>query len=68
MLINVEVVENCKLISYYFICKDLENVGVYWVDEEVVVDVGLMISCNFDDLFVFNDKMVEEIKEGKYEE
>jgi len=68
LLINAEVVEDRKLTSYHSIRKDLENAGAHWVDEEVVVDAGLTTSRNPDDLPAFNDKMVEEIKEGKHEE
>jgi len=35
-----------------------------WVDEEVVVDNGLVTSRTPKDLEAFNRKMIEEIKEG----
>lgn len=67
MLINAEVVENRKVTSYPSIRKDLENAGAEWVNEEVVVDQGLVTSRSPDDLDAFNAKIVEEIYEGKHE-
>ena len=67
-LINAGVAEGRKMTSYHTIRKDLENAGVNWVDEEVVVDQGLVTSRNPDDLPAFNDKMIEEFAEGKHKE
>ncbi len=36
------------------------------MDEEVVVDQGLVTSRNPDDLPAFNRKMIEEIAEGRH--
>jgi protease I len=46
----------------------MENAGANWVNEEVVVDSGLVTSRNPDDLPAFNNKLVEEVGEGKHEE
>jgi protease I len=43
---------------------DLVNAGANWVDEEVVVDQGLVTSRSPRDLPAFCDKMVEEFTEG----
>lgn len=67
LLINAQVVEGRKLTSYPSVKQDLINAGAAWVDEEVVVDNGLVTSRKPDDLPAFNKKMVEEIKEGKHE-
>jgi len=67
-LINAEVVEGRKMTSYKAIKKDLINAGANWVDEEVVVDQGLVTSRSPQDLPAFNDKMVEEFAEGIHEE
>lgn len=67
-LIDAEVVEGRKMTSYGSIKKDLINAGANWVDEEVVVDQGLVTSRNPGDLPAFNDKMVEEFAEGVHEE
>jgi protease I len=65
-LINAGVVESRKLTSYGSIQVDLQNAGANWVDEEVVVDNGLVTSRSPDDLPAFNRKMIEEIAEGKH--
>lgn len=67
-LISAEVVEGRKMTSFFSIRKDMENAGVNWVDQEVVVDQGLVTSRNPGDLPAFNSKLIEEIKEGKHEE
>lgn len=67
LLINAQVVEGRKLTSYPSVKQDLINAGAAWVDEEVIVDNGLVTSRKPDDLPAFNKKMVEEIKEGKHE-
>lgn len=66
VLINAEVVKGKKMTSYSSVRKDLENAGAQWVDEEVVVDNGLVTSRNPNDLPAFMDKMVEEFAEGKH--
>ena len=43
---------------------DIRNAGGNWVDEEVVVDNGLVTSRKPDDLPAFNKKMIEEFSEG----
>jgi protease I len=63
-LINAGVVEGRTLTSYPTLRADLENAGANWVDEEVVVDNGLVTSRNPDDIPAFNRKMIEEIAEG----
>lgn len=68
VLISAGVVEGRKMTSFHSIKDDLVNAGANWVDEEVVVDQGFVTSRNPDDLPAFNDKLVEEIHEGKHEE
>lgn len=64
LLIEAEVVEGKTMTSYPSIKKDLMNAGANWVDEEVVVDNGLVTSRSPKDLPAFNKKIVEEFKEG----
>ena len=45
-----------------------ERRAANWVDEEVVVDGGLVTSRKPDDLPAFNAKLVEEFAEGVHEE
>lgn len=66
MLIQAEVTNGRTLTSFASIRKDLENSGARWVDEEVVVDSGLVTSRSPKDLPAFNKKMVEEFREGKH--
>jgi protease I len=63
-LINAGVVKGRKLTSYKSIQEDLKNAGAKWVDEEVVVDNGLVTSRQPDDIPAFNRRMIEEIGEG----
>jgi len=67
VLAEADVVNGRKMTSYPSIQTDLKNAGANWVDQEVVVDQGLVTSRNPDDLPAFNRKMVEEISEGRHE-
>lgn len=66
LLIEADVVEGRRLTSYPSLRTDLYNAGAEWVDEEVVVDNGLVTSRRPDDLPAFNEKMIEEIAEGQH--
>jgi protease I len=65
-LIEAGVVDGKRMTSYPSIKTDLMNAGARWVDEEVVVDNGLVTSRSPKDLDAFNDKMVEEFAEGEH--
>jgi len=64
LLIEADVVRGRKLTSYPSVRKDLMNAGANWVDEQVVVDNGLVTSRKPDDIPAFNEKMIEEFAEG----
>ncbi len=66
-LIDTGVVRGRRLTSYHSLQTDLKNAGAVWVDEEVVVDNGLVTSRNPDDLPAFNSKIIEEFREGVHE-
>jgi len=66
LLIEADVVEGRKMTSFFSIKKDLQNAGAEWIDQEVVVDNGLVTSRNPGDLKAFNKKMLEEISEGRH--
>lgn len=63
-LIEADVVRGKTVTSWASLRKDLENAGAKWVDQEVVVDNGLVTSRNPQDIPAFNQKMVEEFAEG----
>ena len=63
-LVEAGVVSERELTSYPSIKTDIKNAGGNWVDEEVVVDNGLVTSRSPDDLPAFCEKVVEEICEG----
>jgi protease I len=65
-LIEADAVNGKKMTSYPSISSDLKNAGAQWVDEEVVVDNGLVTSRNPGDIPAFNSKMIEEFAEGKH--
>lgn len=66
IMIEAGVVDGRTLTSYPSLRTDLRNAGATWVDEEVVVDEGLVSSRTPDDLPAFNAKVVEEIAEGRH--
>ena len=65
-LIETGMLDGRTMTSYPSLQTDLKNAGVNWVDEEVVVDNGLITSRKPDDLEVFNKKMLEELAEGQH--
>jgi deglycase len=67
-LIEADVVRGRRLTSYPSVKTDLRNAGAEWVDEEVVVDAGLVTSRKPDDIPAFNGKMLEEFADGRHEE
>jgi|SRR6266508_1479338 len=65
-LIDAGVVGGRTLTSYPSLQTDLKNAGARWVNDEVVVDNGLVTSRKPDDLPAFNRKMIEEFGEGRH--
>jgi protease I len=63
-LIEAGAVKGRKMTSYPSLRTDLRNAGAEWVDQEVVVDRGLVTSRKPDDIPAFNRKMIEEYAEG----
>ena len=55
-----------KLTSCEHIQTDVKNAGGNWVNQDVVVDNGLVASRKPDDIPAFNKKMIEEFGEGKH--
>jgi protease I len=67
MLVEADVLSGRTITSFPSVKTDIENAGGTWVDEEVVVDEGLVSSRNPDDLPAFCSKLVEELCEGEHE-
>jgi protease I len=66
MLVEAGVVRGRKVTSWPSLQTDIRNAGGEWIDEEVVVDNGLVTSRKPDDLPAFTKKIVEEFCEGKH--
>jgi protease I len=67
VLIEAGVVRGRRLTSWPTLQTDIRNAGGEWVDEESVVDDGLVTSRGPDDIPAFNEKMLEEFAEGRHE-
>jgi len=59
-LIETGGIQGRTLTSWPSLKTDIRNAGGTWVDEEVVVDRGLVTSRKPDDIRAFNKKMIEE--------
>jgi protease I len=67
VLVEAGVALGRRLTSWPTLRTDIENAGGEWVDEQVVVDRGLVTSRKPDDLPAFNAKIIEEFAEGRHE-
>jgi protease I len=65
-LIEAGAVQGRRMTSWPSLATDLRNAGANWVDQECVVDNGLVTSRKPDDIPAFNKKMIEEFAEGTH--
>ncbi|HET7266715.1 MAG TPA: type 1 glutamine amidotransferase domain-containing protein [Oleiagrimonas sp.] len=65
VLINAGVVKDRRMTSVPSIRQDLQNAGAHWVDEEVVVDRGLITSRTPDDLDAFCSAIIKTLTEDQ---
>jgi protease I len=65
-LIEAGAVQGRRMTSWPSLPTDLRNAGANWVDQECVVDNGLVTSRKPDDIPAFNKKMIEEFAEGTH--
>lgn len=66
-LVEADVLNGRTLTSWPSLRTDIQNAGGNWVDQEVVVDQGLVTSRKPDDLEAFCSKAIEEFAEGKHQ-
>jgi protease I len=65
-LIEAEVVKGRTITSWPSLKTDLKNAGAKWVDQEVVVDKGLVTSRKPADIPAFNRRMLDEFAAGAH--
>lgn len=60
IMTDADILTDVKITSVANVKTDLVNAGAEWVDEEVVIDSGVISSRTPDDLPAFNAALVEE--------
>lgn len=63
ILISAGLLKGKKVTAYRTLQDDLKNAGAHWVDQEVVLDNGLVTSRNPGDLPAFNREMIRVFSE-----
>jgi protease I len=64
LLVEADVVRDLRLTSWPSLKTDIRNAGGNWVDEEVVVDDGIVTSRRPGDIPAFNATMIAEFAAG----
>ncbi|MDE3189229.1 MAG: type 1 glutamine amidotransferase [Acidobacteriota bacterium] len=65
MLVEAGVARGRRLTSWPTLQTDIRNAGGTWVDQEVVVDSGIVTSRKPDDIPAFNKAMIEEFAKSR---
>ncbi len=65
MLCSTDVLKGKRCTSYMSIAHDVVNAGGKWVDEECVVDGGIITSRCPDDLPAFSNAILQFVSDGK---
>jgi protease I len=65
-LVEADVLRGRTITSWPSLQTDIRNAGGTWVDQEVMVDNGMVSSRKPDDLEAFCAKVVEEFMEGAH--
>ena len=68
MLVEADVVKGRRVTSWPSLSTDLRNAGANWVDQEVVVDDGIVTSRKPDDLPAFNREMIQQFQRAHQHE
>ncbi|MGZ3743605.1 MAG: type 1 glutamine amidotransferase domain-containing protein [Pseudobdellovibrionaceae bacterium] len=63
-LIETGLIAGKTMTSWRSLKTDLLNAGATWMDQDVVVDQGLVTSRKPEDIPAFNRKMIEEFAKG----
>lgn len=66
VLIETGLIDDCNITSWPSLKTDLVNAGATWIDQEVVVDQGIITSRKPDDIPAFCRKFIEEILQYSY--
>lgn len=66
-LVEADAVKGRTVTSWPSLQTDLKNAGATWVDQEVVVDSGLITSRNPNDIPAFNEHMIQAFAAGTTE-
>lgn len=66
ILAEAKVAKGRKITSWPSLETDMTNAGAHWVNQEVIVDEGLVTSRKPDDIPAFSAKLIEEIGEGRH--
>lgn len=66
LLVEADALRGRKATSWPSLKTDMKNAGADWVDQQVVVDNGIITSRKPDDLDAFVAKIIEEVREGRH--